>query len=602
MLNHTEFSMTKMQTNIRTATAVLSLMCGMAASAQLPSIDLTRGAFSYRGSYLSFTRYQGREKEPAHSLALNTITRRGQNILLFTITALENGVEVPSVITADPSQLQIKTANGQAVICFQTADIIRIQVKNMTLRLRPPIECMLMRVAQNIWRYHAEWTERFLITTHEGSFSHLPSKPDKVQDVYSNVTFDISANATGPADVAFEYYLSQTVPKASKPTIYAIINERSKEFTQWRNAMPAVPEQYRPTLEQAAWVNWSSLVQPRDEITREGMVMSKLWMNAIWSWDHCFNAMATAYSDPKLAFDQLMVVLDKQNSLGALPDDVYESRTGWGYLKPPIHGWALKCMMEKAGAVTPAMLKEIYPHLEAWTNFYFTYRDDNKNGLAETHHGNDSGADNATVFDDGMPVDDPALNAYLIIQMDVLSDIATKLGKKTAAKEWKQRADSLFKLLMTNLWDGDKFVFRRVFDGKPNHAPYSFLPVMPLMLADRLPQEVQRKIIAFMRETLITPYGIATEGIKSPKYPKATYLYWRGAVWPPTMYMLIDALDRCGEQKMAKDLAKAFCDMCTKEGFAENFNPISGKGLVDPAYTWTSSVFILLAHEYLNTK
>jgi hypothetical protein len=66
--------------------------------------------------------------------------------------------------------------------------------------------------------------------------------------------------------------------------------------------------------------------------------------------------------------------------------------------------------------------------------------------------------------------------------------------------------------------------------------------------------------------------------------------------------MLIDALDRCGEKKMAKDLAKTFCDMCTKEGFAENFNPISGKGLVDPAYTWTSSVFILLAHEYLNTK
>ena len=73
-----------------------------------------------------------------------------------------------------------------------------------------------------------------------------------------------------------------------------------------------------------------------------------------------------------------------------------------------------------------------------------------------------------------------------------------------------------------------------------------------------------------MRDTLITPYGIATEGIKSPKYPNATYLYWRGAIWTPTMYMLIDGLDRCGEKALAKDLAKAFCDMCTTEGFAEN--------------------------------
>ena len=309
--------------------------------------------------------------------------------------------------------------------------------------------------------------------------------------------------------------------------------------------------------------------------------------------------MATAYSDPKLAFDQLMVVFDRQNELGALPDDIYESKAGWGYLKPPIHGWALKCMMEKAKAVTPAMLQTIYPHMEAWTNFYFKYRDDNKNGLAETHHGNDSGADNATVFDDGMPVDDRALNAYLVIQMDVLADISTQLHNPQKAKEWKQRADKLYKLLMANLWDGNRFVFRRLIDGKPNIAPYSFLPVMPLMLANRLPKEVQNKLVNFMRDTLITPYGIATEGIRSPKYPNATYLYWRGAIWPPTMYMLIDALDRCGQKALAKDLAKAFCDMCAKEGFAENFNPVTGKGLVDPAYTWSSSVFILLAHEYL---
>jgi len=33
-------------------------------------------------------------------------------------------------------------------------------------------------------------------------------------------------------------------------------------------------------------------------------------------------------------------------------------------------------------------------------------------------------------------------------------------------------------------------------------------------------------------------------------------------------------------------------------GMAENFDPFSGKGLVDPAFTWTSSVFLLLAEQF----
>lgn len=584
-------------------TAILLLSgIGFSAVAQLPDIDLTKGVFSCRGSYLAFTRYQGREKEPSTELKLNTVTRRPGTMLLFAITALENGHEVPATISADPSRLEIKTTNGSAFICFQSADIIRVRLKNIGLRLKPPIECRLMPIAAGRWRYQAEWTERFMITAHKGSLTTDPAKPDKMQDGYTNVTFDVTPDNTGTADVEFEYYLSQANFSPSSPTFEQCVQNKAKEFTQWVKSMPSVPAPYQPALAKAAYVNWSSLVHPRDQIKREGMIMSKLWMNAIWSWDHCFNAMATAYSDPQLAFDQMMVVFDQQNDIGAIPDDTYESKLGWGYLKPPIHGWALKCMMEKSHSITTDMLAQFYPGLVKWTNFYFNYRDDNKNGLAETHHGNDSGADNATIFDDGMPVDDPALNADLIIQMDVLSDIAVKLGKQKESKEWKQKADKLYKRLMEDLWDGNQFVFRRVLDGKPNVAPFSFMRAMPLMLATRLPKTVQQQLIGFIRDTLVTPYGIATEAINSPKYPTATYLYWRGAIWPPTMYMLIDAMDRCGEKEMAADLAKKYCDMCTREGFAENFNPVTGKGLVDPAYTWGSSVFILLAHEYLDKR
>lgn len=35
---------------------------------------------------------------------------------------------------------------------------------------------------------------------------------------------------------------------------------------------------------------------------------------------------------------------------------------------------------------------------------------------------------------------------------------------------------------------------------------------------------------------------------------------------------------------------------------AENFDALTGKPLRDQAYTWTASVFLVLAHEYLARK
>jgi len=46
-------------------------------------------------------------------------------------------------------------------------------------------------------------------------------------------------------------------------------------------------------------------------------------------------------------------------------------------------------------------------------------------------------------------------------------------------------------------------------------------------------------------------------------------------------------------------VARRFCDLAKQSGFAENYNARTGEPLRDHAYTWTSSVFLILAHEYL---
>jgi glycogen debranching enzyme len=61
--------------------------------------------------------------------------------------------------------------------------------------------------------------------------------------------------------------------------------------------------------------------------------------------------------------------------------------------------------------------------------------------------------------------------------------------------------------------------------------------------------------------------------------------------------LLVEGLAACGENQLARELCRRFCAMAARSGMAENFDALTGQGLRDRAYTWTSSVFLVLGHE-----
>ena len=63
--------------------------------------------------------------------------------------------------------------------------------------------------------------------------------------------------------------------------------------------------------------------------------------------------------------------------------------------------------------------------------------------------------------------------------------------------------------------------------------------------------------------------------------------------------LILDGLKECGEDTFVKDMTEKFCQLVQKSGCAENFNALTGEGLRDRAYTWTASVMLVMAHEYL---
>ncbi len=306
--------------------------------------------------------------------------------------------------------------------------------------------------------------------------------------------------------------------------------------------------------------------------------------------------MATSLSDPALAWDQFLLPIDVQNQIGSFPDKWDADTIAWEFSKPPVHGWALTWMLRHGLFHDREHLQEVYDPLVKWTEWYFTYRDTNEDGLPEYRHGDESGWDNSTVFRDGGLIESPDLSAYLVLQMETLSDVAGQLGMPEQSAMWKERSAQLLQKMLQKFWTADGFVAFRVDSGQPIHSD-SLLLYVPLVLGHRLPSSVRSRMIENLKNRKAdSPFGLSSEPKSSTYYE--TDGYWRGPIWAPSTMVIADGLDDIGEHALAASVRKDFCLMAQKSGMAENFNAQTGAGLRDPAYTWTSSVYLIFANEF----
>ena len=317
--------------------------------------------------------------------------------------------------------------------------------------------------------------------------------------------------------------------------------------------------------------------------------MSKHWMDKVWSWDHCFNALALAASDAGAALDQFLLPFDHQDASGALPDSITHSEVLYNFVKPPIHGWAFRQLEARASrAFTRDELATVHRRLAAWTRFWLDFRRAPGHALPYYQHGNDSGWDNSTTFDAARVIESPDLAAFLLLQLEEVGRLAERLGEPVEA--WRSEAARIRSALFDELWTGDHFVARAVA-GRTSSSASSLLNALPIVLGDGLEPGVAGRLAAIV-ETHLTEWGPATEPVSSPLYESDGY--WRGPVWAPSTVLIEDGLRRAGHDGLADRVSAAFRRACERSGFAENFDAETGEGLRDRAYTWTASAYLLL--------
>ncbi|MBN1312389.1 MAG: hypothetical protein JXB30_13305 [Anaerolineae bacterium] len=386
------------------------------------------------------------------------------------------------------------------------------------------------------------------------------------------------------------------------PEPRSAIEAAADRWHEWFAAAPEVAGPYRDQYYYAWWIMRAGLISTRFYTTREAMTPSKIHYVGAWQWDNFFHALAYRHVEPRLAQDQLRLLLDHQRDDGMIPDAIHDEGTVTrmdvpveaDVTKPPLIAWAVWKLYEHDG--DREFLDEVYEPLVRWNNWWFEQNDPDSSGLCEYLHPYSSGLDDSPLWDDGMPVEAPDLNTYLCLQQEALAKIARVLGEKEDAELWEQRADDVARQLLRQKWDAQAGLFWATRNGSRINVvtPFNLYP----LITGRMPEAIADRLVAQLTdEHKFWPrYPLPTVALDDPKFDPLQM--WRGPTWVNINYLFIEGLERSGYFDIARELRNRTLEMIAgRPDIYEYYHPQTGENPPKAAsiFGWSAAIYIDLA-------
>jgi putative isomerase len=375
-------------------------------------------------------------------------------------------------------------------------------------------------------------------------------------------------------------------------------------WQEWFRRVPPVAERYRKTYAYAWWIMANNLISPQGAVLYESMAPSKINYVGLWLWDNAMHSLAYRHIDADLARNQIRAMLGHQLPNGMLPDAVYDegvvSSIGHPIIgkvtKPPILAWAALKLHEADPDIS--FLQEIYVPLVRFNAWWFTYNDDDGDGLAQYGHPYSSGLDDSPLWDHGMPVESPDLNTYLVVQMGSLAMMAEIMNMQDEADMWRRRASSLVRRMIEDMWDEEAGLFwaLRNEERVPVVTPFNLYPLW----TGQMPDHIRDRLLGHLTnpDEFWGEFVIPTVSRSDPNYNPE--MMWRGPVWANINYFFIEALHQIGQHDLACQIRQKTLDLImSHNNIYEYYNANTGEAPAAAAdvFGWTAAVFIDLAIE-----
>ncbi|MEW6168023.1 MAG: trehalase family glycosidase [Pseudomonadota bacterium] len=283
----------------------------------------------------------------------------------------------------------------------------------------------------------------------------------------------------------------------------------------------------------------------------------------VYLWDSAFIALIWRDWDTEVAYDVLesVIALRRGDQLQHVVQDFVRSE----FTQPPLIAWAaMRLHSQRSGSL--ARLARFYEALHAYHRWLDRHRRLD-NGLYFWMHPYESGVENSPRFssrDESRLADTtmlaaPDFSAYMVLQCEALSAMATALGHPDAAARHANEAVRIRDLIEALLWHEEDGLYYdlNVRTGRfvRSRTIASLIP-----LAAGVPGEARA---ARMRGLLCNASAFGSTipfpsvALDDPSFEKDM---WRGPVWINTAYLVLDGLLRYGYEREYAQLAWRLCD------------------------------------------
>lgn len=330
----------------------------------------------------------------------------------------------------------------------------------------------------------------------------------------------------------------------------------------------------------------------------------------LFDWDTYFAAYMFSLFNKDLAYANAIEITKAITPDGFIPNFQSVSSyvldgnsSSWDRSQPPVGGkicWEIYRHYKEKW-----FLEEVYDELLTWNRWWAKNRDnqgymawgsyfvkdgkDYSEGLQGAMY--ESGLDNSPMYD-GVPMNeekhvmqlaDVGLTSMYVMDCKVLAQMAEELGKKTDAKELKQRAKA-YQAKLSTLWDEKTGMFlnKRLDTGElsPTISPTNFYPMLAQACT---PKQVQRMINEhyFNPKEFNGEYILPSIARNAPGYKDNDY--WRGRIWGPLNFLVYLGMQNYDVKDARQDLITKSRNLLLKNwhknsGIFENYNSVTGDG------------------------
>jgi len=398
-----------------------------------------------------------------------------------------------------------------------------------------------------------------------------------------------------------------------------------------------------------------------------------------WNWDSGFVSIGFANYNIDAAINEISSLLLGQWANGMIPHIIFHSENektyfpNWdfwdahvnagapqqpktsGITQPPVLGFALECLLNKHSDNEKVInfVKSVFLKIKKYHEFWYKYRDPNREGLVFIFHPWESGRDNSPIWDDALSlidlkkanipkytrrdtsiadaserptstqydeyvyllqlgkkygydgegiaeeseflIQDSLINAMLISSNQSLIRIGKRLKLDTAEiEEWQQQS---IKTYNEKLWNESIKNYTGYDLRQEKQFPYWEIGGISALYAGIPTAERACQMKNYLDQIVTKDYLIVPSfDVNHELYDSKRY--WRGPIWPQMNWLIYHGLKKYGYDSLAQITKNSLLELVQKFGFWEYFE--AQKHLIETShggyggdnFSWTASTII----------